>query len=787
MLKNYLKVALRSLRRQKGYAALNVVGLSVGLACAFFILLWITNEARYDRFHEDGDDLYRVMRHAEFGGKTHTWSAMPMPLAEVLERDYPEVEHATLLSWQMNPLLTRGDVSFREEGYYAGPAFFEMFSFPLLAGDPATALDDPASMVISETLAAKIFGPVWTADEVLGQTLTVEHRKDFRITGISADVSEPTAFQFDFVLPIEDFLARNDWTEHWGNSGLEIYAELAEGASAAALDAKIAGVINEHHEMARATPFLQPVADMRLWGQYEEGELVGGRIEYVRILGVVAVFLLLIAAINFMNLATARSAQRAKEIGVRKAIGAGKGSLVRQFLVETVVLALVAFAIALGLVAALLPAFNELTRSDLALGDLPPAYYLIGVGIAVMTGLFAGSYPALYLSSFSPVAVLRGTFRQGLGEARFREGLVVFQFALSTLLIVGTLTVYLQMDYVREKNLGLDRENVVSMALEGPARDQFESFRQELLSRPGIQSVTASSQNPLNVGSSTTDPAWTGKPEDDRTLFHIINTRHDFVETMDMEMVAGRTFSREFASDTANYIINERAAEAMGMANPVGQDLEFWNREGQIIGVVKDFHMGSLYTPIEPTILRLEPRDAGLLYVRTTPGETPAALASLESVYGQFNPGYPFETEFLDENYEQMYRGELVVGTLANLFAGVAIFIACLGLFGLAAYTAERRRKEIGVRKVLGASVGGVVTLLSRDFVRLVLIGFVVAAPLAWWVMNQWLDSFAYRVELGWSVFLVAGGAALLIALVTVSGQALRAATTDPVKALRTE
>jgi predicted permease len=787
MLKNYLKVALRSLRRQKGYAALNVVGLSIGLACAFFILLWITHEVRYDRFHENGDDLYRVMRHAEFGGQIHTWAAMPMPLAEVLERDYPEVEHATLLTWQMDPLLTRGDVSYREEGYYAGPAFFEMFSFPLVAGDPATALDDPSSVVISETLAAKIFGPTWAADEVLGQTLTVEHRKDFRITGIAADVDEPTVFQFDFILPIEDFIARNDWTEHWGNAGLEIYTALGEGTSAAALDAKIADVINDHHEMALATPFLQPVADMRLWGQYEEGELVGGRIEYVRILGVVAVFLLLIAAINFMNLATARSAQRAKEIGVRKAIGAGKGSLVRQFLVETVVLALVAFAIALGLVAGLLPAFNELTRSDLALTDLPLSYYLIGVGIAVVTGLFAGSYPALYLSSFNPVAVLRGTFRQGLGEARFREGLVVFQFALSTLLIVGTLTVYLQMDYIRDKNLGLDRENVVSMALEGPAREQFESFRQELLQRPGIQSVTASSQNPLNVGNSTTDPAWTGKPEDDRTLFYIINTRHDFVETMDMEMVAGRTFSREFASDTANYIINERAAEAMALENPIGQDLEFWGREGQIIGVVKDFHMGSLYTPIEPTILRLEPADAGLLYVRTAAGETPAALASLEAIYGQFNPGYPFETEFLDEDYEQMYRSELVVGTLANIFAGVAIFIACLGLFGLAAYTAERRRKEIGVRKVLGASVGGVVTLLSRDFVKLVLIGFVLAAPLAWWVMNRWLDGFAYRVDLGVGVFLAAGGAALLVALVTVSGQALRAATSDPVKALRYE
>jgi predicted permease len=787
MLKNYLVIALRNLRRRKGYTALNVVGLALGLACAFFILLWITNEVRYDRFHENGDDLYRVMRHAEFGGQVQTWGAVPTPLAEVLEADYPEVEHATLLSWPVSPLIARGDAIYRGEGYYAGPAFFETFSFPLLAGDPTTALDDPASIVISQSLAAKVFGPDWTADEVLGQALTVEHRKDFRITGISAAVTEPTVFRFDFILPVEDYIARNEWTEHWYNAGLEIYAELRPGASAAALDAKIAGVINEHHEDANGTPFLQPVADMRLWGLYEDGELAGGRIEYVRILGVVAVFLLLIAAINFMNLATARSAQRAREIGVRKALGAAKGALVRQFLVETVVLALAAFAVALGLVAVLLPTFNDLVQSDLALGDLPPSTYLIGVGIAIVTGLFAGSYPALYLSSFSPVAVLRGTFRQGRGEARFREGLVVFQFALSTLLIVGTLTVYLQMDYVREKNLGLDRANVVSMRVEGPARDQFASFRQELMSRPGISSVTASNQNPLNVGNSTTNPAWTGKPEDDNTLFYVINTRHDFVETMDMELVAGRAFSRDFASDSANVIINERAAEAMGLEDPVGQDLALWGREGQIVGVVRDFHIRSLYTPIEPTILRLEAEYSDFLYVRTAAGETATALASLESVYGQFNPGYPFETEFLDEEYEQMYQGELVVGTLANIFTGIAIFIACLGLFGLAAYTAERRRKEIGVRKVLGASVGGVVALLSRDFVRLVVIGFALAAPLGWWVMNRWLDDFAYRVDLGVGVFLVAGVAALVIALATVSGQALRAATADPVDALRSE
>ncbi len=787
MLKSYLTVALRALRRQKGYAFLNVLGLSVGLACSFFILLWVVNEVGFDRFHEHGDRLYRVMRHASFGDNTYTWSAVPKPLAETMETDYPEVEHATLLSWQESPLLTLGDESFREEGYYAGPAFFEMFSFPLLEGDPATVLADPTSVAISEAAAARIFGPDWRTSGVIGRTLTVDHRKDFQVSGVFADIPDNSSLQLDFTLPIADFIERNDWVEHWGNSGLELYVELKEGASAAELDPKIANVMNEHHEQAHATLFLQPFEDMRLYSDYKDGQLVGGRIEYVRIFVIVAAFLLLIAAINFMNLATARSGQRAKEIGVRKAIGAGKGSLARQFLVESVLLALVAFVLALLFVAVLLPAFSELTGVDLAVGEIDPRFLLAGGGIALVVGLLAGSYPALYLSSFSPVAVLRGTFRQGPGAARLRKGLVVFQFALSTLLIVGTLTVYLQMDYIRHKNLGLDRENIVSMVFEGAAREQYEAFRQELLQRPGIQAVTTSSQNPLDVGNSSTDPTWDGKDDEDDTLFYVINANYDFVETMKMELAAGRAISRDFASDSVGYLINERAAEAMGMEGPVGQNLSFWEHEGQIIGVVKDFHMGALYTSIEPTIIRLDPSDGWLLYVRTAPGQTPEALASLEAVYGQFNPGYPFEYKFLDADYEKMYRGEMVMGVLAAIFAGIAIFIACLGLFGLAAFTAEQRRKEVGVRKVLGASVPGLVALLSKDFALLVVAAFVVASPVAYVLMSRWLDGFAYRVDLGPVIFVVAGLVALVVALATVSVHALRAATADPVKSLRYE
>ncbi len=785
MVKNYLKIAFRNLRRQKGYAFINVFGLAVGLACSFFILLWVTHTVRYDRFHERGDRLYRVMRHSPNG----TGSFLPKPLADVMETNLPEVEHALLLSWKVSPLLTRGGDSFREDGHYVGPAFFEVFSFPLLEGDPATILTDPASVAISEAAAERMFGTDWRARGVVGQAITVDHRKDFQVSGVFADFPETSTLQADVLLPVADFFARNAWADTWDKAAVELYVELGEGASAAEVDAKIAGLMapEGEGENPKHISFLQPFEDMHLYGDYEGRHVVGGRIEYVRIFVIVAVFLLFIAAINFMNLATARSGQRAKEIGVRKAVGAGKRSVAGQFLLEAMLLALVAFALALALVAALLPSFGDLTGISLSLGHIDLRFLLAGLSLALVVGLLAGSYPALYLSSFRPVVVLRGTFRQGRGPARFRQGLVVSQFALSTLLVVGTLIVSFQMDYIRTKKLGLDRANVVYMTLDGPAQEQFDTFRQELQQRPGIEAVTASNQNPLDLDYATTDVAWDGKPDDADIEFDFINTDYDFVETMRMTLAVGRSFSRAFAGDGNNIMINQRAAEVMGMDDPVGKAITMWGQEGQIIGVVEDFHTASLYTAIEPTILRLDPANVSLIYVRTAPGQTPEALASLEAVYEQFNAGYPFDYDFLDMEYDAMYKAEAVMGALTRLFALVAIFVAGLGLFGLVSFTAERRTKEIGVRKVLGASVTSVVALLSSDFLKLVGLAFILSVPLAYFVMQRWLEDFAYRIEIGPGVFLLTGGLVVLIAVLTVSNQAIRAALADPVKSLRYE
>ncbi|HET6568043.1 MAG TPA: ABC transporter permease [Rhodothermales bacterium] len=792
MLKNYLKTALRNAKRQKGYTFINIVGLSIGLACSFFILLWVMNEVSYDRFHEKGDNLYRVMRTVHLGDQIYTWSSVPKPIADVLNKDYPEVAHAMPVSWQQQPLVTYGDQTFREKGYYAGPAFFQSFSFPLIMGSPADVIKSPDAIAISEKLASKLFGEDWrTKGNVLGQTLNINHRKDFRITGVFADVPQNSSFQMDLVLPMEDFIQRNDWVNDWGNSGLEIYAELKPGATGAALDPKIAGMVDKNKGMDNTTVFLQPFEDMHLYSDYRDGKLQGGRIDLIRIFGIVGIFLLLIASINFMNLATARSMQRSKEIGVRKAVGASQQSLIRQFMAESMLMAGAAFVLAMLLVVALLHSFSTLTDKHIGFLDLNPRFLLAVLGIALLTGILSGSYPALYLSAFNPVAILRGTFRQRPSAARLRKGLVVFQFALSTLLIVGTAAVFLQVHYILNRDLGLDRGNLVSTGLEGQVRDQFDAFKQQLLKQPGIVSVTASSDDPLQVGSSTTDPTWEGKDPEDNTLFHIINANYDFVETMKMHLIAGRAFSKDHSLDTANYVINERTVAALGggsdPSSVVGKSLEFWDRKGQVIGVVKDFHMQSMEAPTEPTIIRLDPPQTNMVWVRTAPGRTKEAVAGFEAVYKQFNPGYPFEYEFMDKDFEDMYRGVIVMGKLANIFAVIAVVISCLGLFGLASFTAEQRTKEIGVRKVLGASASNLVMLLSMDFTKLVLVGFVLAAPLAYFLVNKWLEHFTYRVEIHTWMFVGAGVAALVIAWLTVSYQSIKAAVANPVDSLRSE
>jgi predicted permease len=785
MFGNYFKIAVRNLLGKKVYSAINILGLSVGLACSFFILLWVRDETSYDRFHKDGDQIHQAWRHMTTGGQTYTMSSLPKRVADEMVAEFPEVREivATLLDQQF--VVTMGDRNYRENGGYATPTFFRMFTFPFIQGNPEMALQGVNSAVITEKTARKLFGNDW--GNVLGRSIIIDHGKEFTITGVVRDVPKNSSIQFDVLLPIREFFDRDERYEHWYFMAFGVYAKLQEGVSLDGFNGKVADLFNRHTEATDHQIFLQPFEEVYLNSVYKDGQLAGGRIEYVRIFTAIAIFLLLIACINFMNLATARSSQRACEIGVRKVIGAHQRSLIAQFITESVAMAFVAFLIALILVVTLLPAFNYLTGKHFTPGILNGTFLFSILGIALMVGVVSGSYPALYLSSFKPVAVLRGTFRQRSGTVvTLRKGLVVFQFALSVLLIVSTVAVYLQLDYIRTKNLGLDRENLLFVTREGALLDRYDAVAKELLMQPGIASVTASGQNPLKIGNNTTGVDWPAKEPDNHQLFYIINATYDFAKTMKMELVAGRDFSRVFGADSMSYLVNEETAELMG-GDVVGKMIKVYGQSGPIVGIVKNFSMNSLYSAIEPAIIRFHPEWAGYLYVRTEPGQTREALEGLEAVHKKFNPDYPIQYTFLDQKFEQTYRSEAVMGTLANIFAVIALFISCLGLFGLTSFTVEQRTKELGVRKVLGASVAGIVVMLSRDFLKLVLIGFVIATPVTWYATNQWLENFADRIDIGAGVFLLAGLAAILIALATVSLQSIKAAIANPVDCLRNE
>ncbi|MCK5148327.1 FtsX-like permease family protein [bacterium] len=617
--------------------------------------------------------------------------------------------------------------------------------------------------------------------------INIDHRLNAKLTAVFEDVPTNSSLQFEYVIPMQEYIRNNDWVEHWGNNGLRLFARLEKGADPEHVNAKIKDLIDQHVDRWESDVFLQPISDMYLWSNFENGVLVGGRIDYVRIFLCVAVFIILIASINFMNLATARSTQRALEIGVRKAVGASKSSLAGQFLGESILTAMMAFVIAMVLVIILLPNFNQLTNKAVNVSLANPGLWLQFGGLVLFTGLLAGSYPALHLASFSVINVLRGASSKKTRGSGLRKGLVVFQLMMSIILIIGTLTIYQQLSYIRNKVLGVDRENVVRMAFEGNIQSQFDAFKHELLSKPGIVNVTTSSQNPLSVGNNTIGVEWDGKIEGDNTLYSIINAGYDFVETMKIDVKDGRVFSREYGADSTNYIINEKAAESMGMDNPVGQRLALWDREGSVIGVVKNFHMQSLYREIEPIIIRLAPQSASIVLVRFASGQTREALTVLENVHKKFNSAYPFNCRFLDEEFEQTYRSETVIGTLAKVFAVLAILIASLGLLGLASFTAEQRSKEIAIRKVLGSSILKIIGLLSREFILLVVGAYAVALPIAYYLMTKWLEDFAFHTEISVGILISAGVLSVLIAWLNVSYQSIRAAMTNPVISLRSE
>ena len=786
MFKNYFKIAWRNLLKNKTFSLINILGLALGMACSLLIMLWVQDEIRMDHFHENDARLFNVMENQHYSGSINTYASTPGILAENIVKDIPEIEKASQFLLETAPVFRVGDIFDNEKGRFVQGDFLSMFSFKLREGDASTALKRPDGVVISKKLADKYF----KGTDPMGKTMRIDNKDDVIVTGILDEIPSTSSIKFDFLMSFDHWKTYNAWTKEWGNNGPSCVVLLAKNASPEKVSAKIKGYIKTKNKDSNVDLFLTNFGESYLYSKWDSGKQNGGRIEYVRMFIIVAIFILVIACINFMNLATARSVKRAKEVGLRKVVGAYRSSLIGQFMGESILITFLALIFAMAIVLLLIPSFNTLTEKQLSLDFTNPYLFLILAGLTAFTGIIAGSYPALFMSSLNPVVVLKGALKFKPSAAYFRQGLVVFQFGLSILLILSMIVVYRQIQYIQTKNLGFNRENLLYITdIEKSMEKNFAAFKQALENQPGIKAVSVSQANPLNYGSSTMGVTWPGKDTTQQLLFNVNPSGYDFVKTMGIKLMDGRDFSPEYGTDSTNYLVNEAAAKKMGYKDPVGKELTLWGSKGKIIGLMKDFHIGSLHVAIEPLIVNLQSRSPnfGAAIIRTEAGQTKQAIASVEEVFKRLNPGFPFKYQFADEEFGKQYKSENVVSRLSGYFAFLAIFISCLGLFGLAAFTAEQRTKEIGVRKVLGASVTNLVSMLSADFVKLVAISALIAFPIAWYFLKGWLEEYAYRIEMEWWYFVVAGFAALLIALFTVSFQAIKAALMNPVKSLKSE
>ncbi|MBA4850878.1 ABC transporter permease [Emticicia sp. BO119] len=789
MIRNYLKIAWRNLWKSKSFSLINILGLSMGMACSLMIYLWIEDEYKKNKFHDNSKDLYAIYERQYHDGKIDTHFSTPALMADEMKRVLPEVKYACGVEWDYRYTFQVNDKINKVVGCYAGDDFFRMFSYPILQGTAQTALTNPTGIAISRNMAEMFFG---SPQKAIGKAIRYENRENLVVSAVFENVPAAASEKFDYVLSWDTFLKENEWAKDWGNNSPFTYVQLRNDAKPAQFEAKIERFLDNLNKDQNKAFYIrlsmQNFGDTYLYNNFKNGQQAGGRVDYLRLFSIVAIFILLIACINFMNLATARSAKRAKEVGVRKVMGAVRFALIRQFIGEAVLLTFFSTIITVFAVYFLLPYFNTLTGKQMSLPIDQPFFALGIIGLLLFTGVLAGSYPAFFLSSLSPIRVLKGSLKFSANASFLRKGLVVFQFVLSIVFMIGMVVVYQQVEYLQTENIGYNRENLISIPLEGDLVVKYDSFKEEALKANGIKSMSSISQNPTSIRNSTGGLNWVGKDPNVNIQFTFAFINYDWVKTMDLKMAYGRDFSRTFSTDSVGLIINEAALKRINYKNPIDQPLTMWGRKGKIVGVLKDFHFTSLHEDIKPLVIRLEPTiNDGNILIRTEKGKTKEAIDNLERLFKDFNPNFPFTYKFVDEEYAKLYKSEQMVSRLSGYFALLAIVISCLGLFGLAAFTAEQRTKEIGIRKVLGASVGSIVGMLSGDFVKLVLIAAVVAFPIAGWVMTDWLKNFAYRIDIGIPIYIIAGVAAALIALLTVSYQAIKAALMNPVKSLKTE
>jgi len=786
MISNYFKTALRNLWKNRTYGFLNIGGLAIGITCAALIFLWVEDEVNYNRHHSDLPRLGKIMEHQTYDGKTFTFGATPGPLAPAMQTEIPGIEHVARTNWGGRTLFTIGEKSIYEQGLYMDSSFFLVFDFPFIRGNAAKPFTGLHSVVLSESMAKRFFG---SAAEAYGKMIKVDNDQDYLVSGVFRDLPRNASFKFDWGIPFAHYLKANPWLSSWGSNGIQTFTKIAQGADLATINRQLFGYIKSKDDNAIARPFIFPMPQWRLYSKFEDGKQAGGRIEYVRLFTIIAWIILVIACINFMNLATARSEQRAREVGVRKVLGAGKRSLIGQFLGESLVMAFFSILLAIGMIYIFLKPFNALVEKDLMLQLSDPLHLFSLLGIGAICGLVAGSYPALYLSSFNPITVLKGLkLRHATSAGLIRKGLVITQFSISIILIIGTIIIYQQVEHIKTRQLGYDKDRLIIMDMQGRMTERYDLLRQQLLSTGSVESVAASSSQLLQLTSNGDSFEWEGKDPDARILITNEWVTPEYIGTMRMKLKEGRDFGPVPKNDSANIIINESFARLMKKDQVAGTTLQFNGQPVQVIGVVEDFVYTDMYAPAAPAAFFSAPANASYFFIRLKEGrDVQQSLAKVEGVMKSVNPGYPFEYKFVDDEFDKLFKSEMLIGKLSRIFAVLAILISCLGLFGLAAYTAERRTKEIGIRKVLGASTSGIATLLSRDFLKLVCFSFVIAFPVAWYFMNRWLQDFAYRIDISYFVFVMAGVLAILIAIITISFQAVRAAVANPVKSLRTE
>jgi len=785
MFRTNFKIAWRNLIKDKQFTFLNVLGLSAGLACALLIFLWVNDELSYDKFFANDERLYKLMEHRNYNGEIQTSEESSGLLSKTVKQQIPEVEYAAAVAppgWFPQYTLSVNDKNIKANGEYVEKDYFNIFSFKLIDGNKNNVLDNKSSIVLSDELAKKLFG---TAENIIGKPVRFEQDTTFYVSGVFEKLPSYSSQQFDFVLSFDYFKTIKDWVTQWGNIGPLNYVLLKKGTNINAFNKKVEGIVTASCGDSTRKVFATTFSDVYLHNSYGNNAKTGGRIEYVNLFSILAVFILIIACINFMNLSTAKASRRMKEVGIKKVVGAERGELIFQFLSESLLLTLLATVFAVLIAWLLLPAFNQLTGKEIT-PEFNATLIIYFVAIIAGTGLLAGSYPALYLSKFKPLNILKGKPDTSFAEVASRKGLVVFQFTLSTILIVAVIIIYQQIQFIQSTNPGYNKNNILRIAAEGNISGNEQTFIAKLKEIPGVENASHTFNSMVGHSYGDYGIEWQGKELNTDVFFEGFGVGYDFIETLGMQIKEGRSFSKSFDADSTNIIVNEEAVKVMNMKDPVGKTIQRFGKNMQIVGVVKDFHFESMHEAIKPAYMFLEPSGSTIVASINATNQK-ATIDAIQKLNAGYNPGFPFTFNFLDEAYQKQYDSETKASTLSKYFAGLAIIISCLGLFGLAAFTAQKRRKEIGVRKVIGASVASITAMLSRDFLKLICISLLIAFPVSWWMMNNWLQSFAYRVSITPYVFVIAGISVILITLITISFQSIKAAIANPVKSLRTE